>query len=112
MGGGMLRYPVKLVLICAGLCGIVLGAHGLYVHFSPSEIVERAFAGTLDPTRLFLGLDVPSWFKGTVQWASEKGADSWVIPAGLIIGGILIIGTGLGINTRSQLLSRIWNKIW
>jgi hypothetical protein len=90
----------------------VLGADGLYVHFSPTEIAERFLASTLDPTRLFLRLDVPSWFKGTVQWASEKGADSWVIPAGLIVGGILIIGTGVGINTRSQLLSRIWNKIW
>jgi len=108
----MLRYPVKFALICAGLSGIVLGAHGIYIHYSASEILARAFAGTLDPTRLFLNIGVPSWFKGTVRWASEKGVASWQIPSLLILGGIIIIAYALAINTRSQLLSRICNRIW
>ncbi len=43
-GEGMLRLPVKIILICVSALAFILGAHGLYVYFSP---IEAIFGGVL-----------------------------------------------------------------
>jgi len=82
----MLRLVIRILLICAGIVGVVLGAHGLYVHFSIAEFILYG----KDPADLFLAIHVPSQFDGMVVWASVKGLESWFIPGCLIAGGIFL----------------------
>ena len=85
-GEGMLRLPVKIILICVSALAFILGAHGLYVYFSP---IEAIFGGGLD--KLFLEFELPlSEFQSIVEWMSVKGIQSWFIPAVFILMGIII----------------------
>jgi hypothetical protein len=131
MGGGMLRLPVKLITICAGLFGIIIGAHGLYIHFSKASIFlprieaeysDIAFADlervekVLGFDRLFATIDVPSWFKGIITWTTWRGLESWVIPAVITVAGLVVCWAGIGIQTRlprlPRYLERIKRKLW
>ena len=84
-GGGMLRLPVKLILICASLFSIILGAHGVYVYFSRLELL---FGG--ETSKLFLALEVPVRLQAPIEWMSWKGFQSWFIPAVFIFIGLVI----------------------
>jgi len=82
----MLRFVIKIALIGAGILGVILGAHGLYIYFSRVEFI---FSGK-DPTDLFMAIGVPTWFGGMVEWATIKGLQSWFIPGCLVAGGIFL----------------------
>ena len=69
----MLRLPVKLAFILSGIFGIIIGAHGLYIHFSTIELL---FGGK-NPSDLFLAVDVPRWLDGIIEWSSLKGLESF-----------------------------------
>jgi len=83
--GGILRLPVKIILILASIFAIVLGAHGVYVSFSRLELL---LGGGAD--RLFLALEVPAELQTTIEWMSLKGFESWFIPAAFISIGLAI----------------------
>ena len=81
----MLRKPVSLLAGLGGVVGIVLGTHGLYVYFKfPSLYLQ----GGID--RLFLHFTVPMRFRDAVEWASIEGAQSWFLPAVILIAGIVL----------------------
>lgn len=84
-GDGMLRLPAKLILICASVFSIVLGAHGVWVYFSRLELL---FGG--EASRLFLALEVPVRLGTAIEWMSFKGLQSWFIPALFIVLGLVI----------------------
>jgi len=84
-GGGMLRLPIKVILICASIFAIVLGAHGVYVYFSRLELL---FGG--EASKLFLALEVPVRLQAPIEWMSFKGLQSWFIPAVFIFIGLVI----------------------
>jgi len=93
----------KVTLICAGVVGVVLGAHGLYVYcyfkladFRGTFITDAAMtsfslSSQEDLSRLFLVWDVPNLFQGLVLWATTSGFESWFVPAVLIVVGILLL---------------------
>jgi hypothetical protein len=87
----MLRWPTKIVLLAAGLYGIVLGAHGLYVRFSLTELLLKISQTGNDSVeyKLFLAIQVPSWFQSSVYWSTLKGMQSWVLPAIVTAAGFL-----------------------
>jgi len=82
---GVLRLPVKLILILASIFAIVLGAHGLYVYFSRLELLLGGEA-----SKLFLTLGVPAWLRAPIEWMSWKGFQSWFIPAVFIFLGLVM----------------------
>jgi hypothetical protein len=82
---GVLRLPVKIILILASIFAIVLGAHGVYVYFSRLELL---FGG--EESKLFLALGVPTWLRAPIEWMSIKGLQSWFIPAVFIVIGLAI----------------------
>jgi hypothetical protein len=84
-GGGMLRLPIKVILVCASLFSIVLGAHGIWVYFSRLELL---FGG--EASKLFLALEVPIRLRTVIEWMSLKGLQSWFIPAAFIVIGLVI----------------------
>lgn len=100
----MLRFPVKIILICASIVAVILGSHGLYVYFSPLELL---FGGGAD--KLFLAFELPSWIVPAVEWMSLKGLQSWFIPAvfvfiGLVVGWLALrIGGGYNILRKLRL---------
>jgi hypothetical protein len=83
--GGILRLPVKIILILASIFAIVLGAHGVYIYFSRLELL---FGG--EASKLFLALGVPAWLRAPIEWMSIKGLQSWFIPAVFIVIGLII----------------------
>lgn len=83
--GGILRLPVKIILILASIFAIVLGAHGVYVYFSPLELL---FGG--EAAKLFLALEVPVGLQDPIEWMSWKSFESWFIPAVFISIGLAI----------------------
>ncbi len=93
----------KITLICAGVVGVVLGAHGLYTccYFKLAD-----FLGTLATdvgmtssslsseeylSRLFLAWDVPNLFRELVLWITVRGLESWLVPVVFIVGGIFLL---------------------
>ena len=90
-----LKIMVSLVLGCIGLLGMTLGLHGVYVYFNRLDIL---FGG--EGTMLFLALDIPIRLQSLVMWASERGLQSWVIPALIFFGGLSVFS-----------YSRLWNLI-
>jgi hypothetical protein len=93
----------KITLICAGIVCLVLGAHGLYVYcysklagFQGTFTTDAAMTSSSLSTqeywsRLFLAWDVPSQFRDLVLWVTVRGVESWVVPAVLIVVGILLL---------------------
>jgi hypothetical protein len=84
---GVLRLPVKIIMLCASILSIVLGIHGLWVYFSPLEVL---FGN--NSSKLFLGISLPQRLKPMIEWMSMKGFHSWVIPAAFIVLGIVLWG--------------------
>lgn len=91
--------PAKLcfsiLLGCFGLLGILLGAHGIYVYFNRLSLL---FSG--EGQKLFLTLDLPIRLQPAVLWASERGLQSWIIPALIFIAGVWLLN-----------YSRLWGII-
>lgn len=108
----MLRWPIKIAIICGALLGVILGAHGLYVYFSPAEVIF----GAKDIRDLFLAWDAPSQLDGMIEWAGIKGFQSWFIPACLIVAGIFLWYWQTKIYARrlrlSRLLMKAKRRIW
>lgn len=102
-GEGMLRLPVKVILMSASIASIILGAHGLYVYFSR---LEALFGGKLD--KLFLILELPvSELQSVVEWMSVKGLQSWFIPAVFVVMGIIIWSWSQRISGGSNILKKL-----
>ena len=76
---------IKVILICASIFAIVLGAHGVYVYFSRLELLLGGEA-----SKLFLALEVPVRLQAPIEWMSLKGLQSWFIPAVFIFIGLII----------------------
>ncbi len=83
-GKGMLR----IVLGIFGLWLVVLGIHGVYIHFS---IWEMLWSGADTADKLFLSISMPSPLNSWVLWMTGKGFQSWLIPAGVAVGGLMIM---------------------
>ena len=93
----------KVTLICAGVVGLVLGAHGLYIccYFKLVDFLGRlatdvgmtssSLSTREQLSRLFFAWDVPSLFRDSVLWVTIRGLESWVVPVVLIVGGILLL---------------------
>ena len=104
----MLGFAAKAVLVLGGLLLIVLGSHGLYVYLHRADILadawsDHGYSSEEYGSRLFLSIDTPDRFENLVWWASREGAGgpeifplggSWVVPAVLIAGGILLCSAG------------------
>lgn len=86
-GIGMLRIPVKIVIIVAALISIILGVHGVWVYFSRLEVL---FGGNSE--KLFLGIELPQRLEPMISWMSMKGFQSWVIPVVFILVGLALWG--------------------
>ena len=95
----MKMSPAKLcfsiVLGCFGLLGMLLGAHGIYVYFNRLTLL---FSG--EGQKLFLAVGVPIRLRPVIEWASERGLQSWVIPALIFIAGVCLLS-----------YSRLWGLI-
>jgi hypothetical protein len=85
VGRGVLRLPVKIILLLASIIVIVLGAHGIWVYFSSLELLFGAPA-----SKLFLTLGVPLKLRPIVEWMSIKGFQSWFIPTAFVVLGIVL----------------------
>jgi hypothetical protein len=72
-----------LIMAAAGAAFAVFGAHGIVVYASKLEVLFK------DPRKLFLEIEVPETFRGTVEWMTWKGFQSWIIPALFIAVGIV-----------------------
>jgi hypothetical protein len=98
-GGKITMSPVKLcfsiILGCFGLIGILMGAHGIYVYFNRLSLL---FSG--EGQKLFLAMDVPIRLRPLVEWSSERGLQSWIIPALIFIAGLWLLS-----------YSRLWSLI-
>ncbi len=100
-GSNVLRLPVKVILICASIVAVVLGAHGLYVYFSRLELL---FGGEAD--KLFLAFEMPIRLAPVVQWTSYKGLQSWFIPAVFVVVGLIIWSCGWRISVGGSNILR------
>ncbi len=99
----MLRLPVKIILMVASVASVILGAHGLYVYFSPFEAL---FGGGWD--KLFLALELPSsGLQSVVEWMSVKGIQSWFIPAVFVVMGIAFWVWNQKISGGSNILRKL-----
>jgi hypothetical protein len=92
----MSRLLVKIALICAGVVGLVLGAHGLYIygHFKLASFLGMtSFSLSTQEylSRLFLAWDVPNQFRDSVLWVTVRGVESWFVPAVLVLIGIILL---------------------
>jgi hypothetical protein len=93
----------KVTLICAGIVGFVLGAHGLYIcgyskladflgtHATDVGMTSSSLLTQEQLSRLFLAWDVPSLFRDSVLWVTTRGLESWVVPVVLIVSGMLLL---------------------
>ncbi|MFC1897060.1 hypothetical protein ACFLX8_00610 [Chloroflexota bacterium] len=98
----MLRLPVKVILICASIVAVVLGAHGLYVYSSRLELL---FGSEAD--KLFLAFEVPIRLVPIVEWMSYKGLQSWFIPTVLVVVGLIVGSWGWSIRGGSNILRKL-----
>jgi len=84
------RMAAKTTLILAGIAALVLGAHGMYVHFSDIAFYGLEGHSSRYMGDLFLALDVPGQFDGIVEWFGIKGIQLWLIPFGFIVLGCFL----------------------
>lgn len=84
-GERMLKLPTKLILTCASVFSILLGAHGIWVYFSRLELLLGGEA-----SKLFLAIEVPVRLRTAIEWMSFKGLQSWFIPVVFIVIGLVI----------------------
>lgn len=102
----------KLTLICAGLAGLVLGAHGLYTtcyfklagflgtHAGDLGMTSFSLTNQEQLSELFLAWGVPNVFRDVVLWVTVKGFESWFVPVIILVAGFLLL--------RVQKLCRVY----
>jgi hypothetical protein len=82
----MLRNIIKFVAIVIGLALIIYGAHGLYAYFYRLEFL----IGHSNEAKLFGAISMPWHFPEYLEWMTEKGIQSWVLPG-------VVVAAGMGI---------------
>jgi len=103
-GRKMLRLPIKLALVAASITSMILGGHGVWVYFSRLELL---FGG--EANKLFLSLPVPIRIQPLIEWMSLKGLQSWFIPIGFIVLGLILWGWQSNIRASGLRLPRwLW----
>jgi hypothetical protein len=80
----MMRNTIKVLSILVSLALVVFGAHGLYAYFYPLEIIFKS------SRKLFGELNLPDQLGKYIEWMSNKGVQSWFIPALVILAGVLL----------------------
>jgi hypothetical protein len=80
---GMTALLAVIIMVAAGAAFAILGAHGIVVYSSKLEALFK------NPQKLFLEIEVPEAFRGTIEWMSLKGIQSWIIPAVFIAIGVV-----------------------
>jgi hypothetical protein len=83
-----------IIMVAAGAAFAVLGAHGIVAYSSNMEALSK------DPQKLFLEIEVPEAFRGTIEWMSNL--QSWIIPAVFIAIGIVFWVLAGKISTKKQ----------
>ena len=99
----MSRLLAKITLICAGVVGLVLGAHGLYscCYFKLADSLGElgtdagmtSFSLSTEEylSKLFLAWDVPNQLRDAVLWTTLKGVESWFVPAVMVVAGFVLL---------------------
>jgi len=81
------RRMFNKLLGVVGLWGGILGAHGIYIHFSRWEL----FLSLDKADRLFLTFQMPvDFLSQQVWWMSNKGFESWFLPAIICFAGFWV----------------------
>jgi hypothetical protein len=79
-----IRIVFSIILGCAGLLSMLLGAHGISVYRNWASKWYYLGEGKM----LFLEFSVPSVMRPMIQWASDRGIHGWHIPVLLVIVGV------------------------
>jgi len=82
---------IRVAIVLMGLVLVVLGVHGLYVHFSLWDVLLSSASGGWTGQELLTVWTVPSPMGDWVEWMTGKGIQSWVIPAVFVVGGCVLI---------------------
>jgi hypothetical protein len=82
-----------VIMVAAGAAFATFGAHGIVVYASKLEVFFK------DPQKLFLEIEVPEAFRGTIEWMTLKGLQSWIIPALFIGIGVVFWAAASKIST-------------
>lgn len=86
----IVKRTAQILLLLAGIVALVLGIHGMYVHFSDVALFGVDEVGSKYAGDLFLALDVPDKLDGVVEWFSIKGIEVWLVPFSFIIVGVIL----------------------
>jgi hypothetical protein len=78
----MTTFLAVVIMVAVGAAFAIMGSHGIVVYASKLEVLFK------DPQKLFLEIEVPEAFRGTVEWMTLKGFQSWIIPALFLAVGI------------------------
>ena len=102
------RKMLRIIIGVFGLWLVILGAHGLYAYFSMWETLWSGATNTAD--KLFLAIRVPPPLNAWVFWMTNKGLQSWFLPVGVGIGGLILMSwTGFsGILSHWLRKLRLW----
>jgi hypothetical protein len=92
----MTTFLAVIVMVAAGAAFATFGAHGIVVYASKFEALFK------DPQKLFLEIEVPEAFRGTIEWMTLKGLQSWIIPTVFIVIGVVFWIAASKISTRKQ----------
>lgn len=102
MKGGKKMRVVGIVIF---LLVVILGVHGLYVHFAPSSFLNQVIAssgksdgifgvlslGDREAGMLFGFYRPPGVLGSIVQQVTFWGLESWFLPAALTVGGYILL---------------------
>lgn len=77
---------IRIALFLIGLVITILGVHGIYVYANTIEL----FCNWDNADKLFLSIDL-SFVSSQILWMTEHSIESWLTPAGITLGGIIII---------------------
>jgi hypothetical protein len=100
----MLKVPIKICFLIASIVFIILGIHGLWVHFNAFE----AFMGG-QSDKLLLSISVPIKLQGLIEWMSFKGLQSWFVPVCFIVLGFVLWHLQTKMQTRGIRLPKwLW----
>ena len=86
----MWRRVAKYLLLVIGMLVMILGVHGMYVHFYDQTLFADKEAVLENPGHLFLVADVPDGIDGVVAWFSNMGITVWTVPFLFIILGVIL----------------------
>ena len=86
-----MKKILRKILGLVGLLGCILGAHGVYVHFTrmTTYTVDEIIRGFPSQNKLFTVIPVgPAG--DVVRWMSDLGFESWFLPVLIGIIGFLV----------------------